>query len=230
MRPQLVEIGATAGSSASLYRWPGSARYGKAVPKTKFYEHGKVDRALRERFVAEVQRITWAYKLAESTINLPGSTSVPEIQVFEIDTKGDDVSDLVLAAIDKAVKTPIIFELWRSGEVRLAAAHKARARPGAYFTTPWVPAESDRTPLPAAISIPSLYSALLTPLAAVSVQAGEDVEAIAERVHAARKLEREITALERKLHSEPQLNRRVELRRTLKTKQATLAGLTSTTP
>jgi hypothetical protein len=213
-----------------LYRWPNSARYGKAVPKTKFYEHAKVNTALRERFVAEVQRVTWAYKLAESTVNLPGSAAVPEIQVFEIEAKGNDVSDEVLTAIDKAVKTPIIFELSRSGEVRLAAAHKATARPGAYFTTPWLPAESDRAPLPTAINIPNLYSALLTPLVPVAAQAGEDVGAIADRVEAARKLKREIAALERKLRNEPQLNRKVELRRTLKTKQATLAGMTSTTP
>ncbi|MDO8363229.1 MAG: DUF4391 domain-containing protein [Actinomycetota bacterium] len=213
-----------------LYRWPNSARYGKAVPKTKFYEHGKVNTSLRERFVAEVQRITWAYKLAENTINLPGSAAVPEIQVFEIVAKGNDVSDVVLAAIDKAVKTPIFFELSRTGGVRLAAAHKATARQGAYFTTAWLPADSDRAPLPTAINIPSLYGALLTPLVPVSTQAGEDVGAIAERVEVARKLEREIAALERKLRNEPQLNRKVELRRILITKQATLAGLTSRTP
>lgn len=226
----MVEPVDTSVISPRLYRWPDSAQYGKAVPKTKFYEHGKVNTALRERFVADVQRITWAYKLAEPTVNLPGSAAVPEIQVFEVEAKGDDVSDMVLAAIDKAVKTPVIFELSRAGRVRMAAAHKATARPGAYFTTPWLPVDSDRAPLPPAIDIPSLYSALLTPLAPVVVQAGDDVGAIAERVEAARKLQREIDALVSKLRSEPQLNRKVELRRTLKTKQAALAGLTKTTP
>lgn len=225
----MVEPVHASANSPRLYRWPDSARYSKAVPKTKFYEHGKVNTALRERFVAEVQRITWAYKLAEPTVNLPGSAAVPEIQVFQVEAKGDDVSDTVLASIDKAVTTPVIFELSRVGEVRMAAAHKAKARPGAYFTTPWLPADSDRAPLPPAINIPSLYSALLTPLVPVSAQAGEDVAAIADRVEAARKLEREIAALVRKLRSEPQLNRKVELRRTLKTKQAALAELTSTT-
>ena len=226
----MVEPVDTSAISPRLYRWPDSARYGKAVPKTKFYEHGKVNTALRERFVAEVQRITWAYKIAEPTVNLPGSAAVPEIQVFEVEAKGDDVSDMVLAAIDKAVKTPVIFELSRVGEVRMAAAHKATARPGAYFTSPWLPVEGDRAPLPPAINIPSLYGALLAPLAPVVVQAGDDVGAIAERVEAARKLQREIAALVSKLRSEPQLNRKVELRRTLKTKQAALAGLTRTTP
>ena len=60
-----------------------------------------------------MRRITWAYKLAESTINLPGSGEVPEIQVFEIEAKDDDVAEGVLAAIDKAVRTPIIFEISR---------------------------------------------------------------------------------------------------------------------
>lgn len=226
----MVEPVEAAPPGPRLYRWPDSARYGKAIPKSKFYEHGKLQAALRERFVVEVQRITWAYKLAENTINLPASTAVPEIQVFEIESKGSDVSDEVLTAIDKAVKTPILFELARGGEVRLAAAHKATARPGAYFTTPWRPAESDRAPLPTAINLPTLYAALLTPLVPVAALAGEDVGAMAERVEAARKLEREIAALERKLRNEPQLNRKVELRRTLKTKQAALLGLTSTTP
>ncbi|MDA2988529.1 MAG: DUF4391 domain-containing protein [Actinomycetota bacterium] len=214
--------------SPCLYQWPDPARYGKVVPKNKFYEQGKVNSVLRERFVAEVQRITWAYKLAESTINLPGSAAVPEIQVFEIEAKGDDVSDVVLATIDKAVKTPIIFELSRSGEVRLAAAHKPTARSGAYFTTPWFPSETLRAPLPTAINIPNLYSVLLRPLVPVVTQVGEDVGTIAERAEVARKLEREIAALERKIRNEPQLNRKVELRRALKIKQAVLTGLMST--
>lgn len=213
----------------ALYHWPDSARFGRVVPKSKFYERGKVTTGARGRFVAEVQRITWGYKLAESTINLAGSTAVPEIQVFEIDAKGDDVSDVVLAAIDKAVKTPIIFEVIREGEVRMAAAHKDRGKPGAFFTTAWQPATADRVPLPAAINLPSLYTALLAPLLPVTVEPGEEATTLVARVETAQKLGREIAALERRIRTEPQLNRKVELRRTLKTKQATLAGLTSPT-
>ena len=83
------------------------------MPKTKFYEHASLGSTVKDRFVSDVRRITWAYKLAESTINLPGSAEVPEIQVFEIEAKGDDVAEGVLAAIDKAVRTPIIFEISR---------------------------------------------------------------------------------------------------------------------
>jgi hypothetical protein len=55
------------------------------------------------------------------------------------------------------------------------------------------------------------------------------VDAIADRAEATRKLERDSATSEHYLRNESQLNRKVELRRTLKTKQTTLVGLTSPT-
>lgn len=213
-----------------LYRWPAAAKFGRSVPKTKFYEHGTVSVALREKFVAEVQRITWAYKIAEATINLPRGADVPEIQVFQVDAKGVDVSEPVLAAIDKAVRTPIIFEILSDDgvhrRIRMTAAHKqlgpGAPKLGAYYTTNWQPEDTERQPLPTAVTLPSLYTALLAPLAPVSARPGEEVSDVAARLEAVRKLERDVASLQRKLRTEPQLNRKVELRRILKTKQAEL--------
>jgi hypothetical protein len=213
-----------------LYRWPAAAKFGRSVPKAKFYEHGTVSTALREKFVAEVQRITWAYKLAEATINLPGGTDVPEIQVFQVDAKGVDVSEPVIATIDKAVRTPIVFEI-SAGEgvdrrIRMTAAHKelgaSAPKLGAYYTTGWQSEDNERQPLPTAITLASLYTALLAPLTPVSARPGEGVSDVAARLEVVRKLEREVASLERKLRTEPQFNRKVELRRALKTKQAEL--------
>ena len=96
-----------------LYRWPEAAKFGRRVPKEKFYEQTTVNTAVREKFISDVQRITWAYKLAEATINLPGTTAVPEVQVFTIDSKATDVGEPILNAIDKAIPFPIIFEITR---------------------------------------------------------------------------------------------------------------------
>jgi uncharacterized protein DUF4391 len=220
-----------------LYRWPQAAKFGRVIPKAKFYEHATVPAVLREKFVAEVQRITWAYKLAETTINLPGTTAVPEIQVFQIDAKGDDVSEPVLTAIDKAVKTPIIFEI-TSGDgperrTRMAVTHKILSsgtpRLGTYYTTEWHPNDVDRRLLPTAINLATLYTALLEPLTPLAVRPGEEVAEVAARLETVRKFERGISALQRKIRTEPQFNRKVELRRALKAKQAMLVELMSPT-
>ena len=212
-----------------LYRWPESARFDRPIAKNKLYEQGTVSSAVRERFITEVEKITWAYKLAEDTINLPSSASVPEIQVLVIEAKGEDVNSSVLIAIDKAIKQPIIFEITGVNGTRMAATPKqvglGALRLGAYYSTGWMGDDATRTPLPIVINLPNLYVALLEPLTPVSARPGEDVSDVAARLDAVRRLEREVASLERKLRTEPQLNRKIELRRELQDRQAALASL-----
>lgn len=211
-----------------LYRWPDAARFGKTIAKTKFYEQGTVSPAVRARFVAEVGGITWAYKLAEATINLPGSSEVPEVQVLRITARAADVDDAVLAAIDKAIKQPVIFEIAAALGTRMTATLKAGGSGPRYFSTQWCQ-ERERVPLPPSITLSHLYAALLQPLLPIRIRGSERLSDVADRLAACSRIEREIATLERKLRSEPQLNRKVELRRTLVTQRARLADLTDPT-
>lgn len=214
-----------------LYRWPDSACVDTRVPKERFYERGTLSAGLKDRFVSQVARITWAYKLSSATINVPGTDDVPEIDVFRIVTTNGDLADGVLAAIDKAIPRPLIFEVTRPvaeigsghGTIRMTAAHKqggpSAAKLSDYFTTGWLPADHDRTELPAAINLAALYAELIEPLTPLEARPGEDLSVVAERLAAIKKLDREIAALERRLRTEPQLNRKVEIRRELKATQ-----------
>lgn len=217
-----------------LFRWPANAAFGRTVPKTKFYEHGNARTALREKFVDDVQRVTWAYKLADDTIRLRGTTAVPEIQVFTVETKGADVSDDVLTAIDRTVHFPIIFEVASGDRVRTVAAQKSlngkTPTISAYFTTGWQAVNAPRRPLPTALDLPGLYEALLTALLPVETRVGESVSEATDRLDCTRKLQREITAMEKKLRTEPQLNRKIELRRQIKERTAVLTELTDPVP
>lgn len=221
-------------SEATLYSWPAAAKFGRVVPKTKFYEHAKVSAAVRKKFVTDVGRITWAYKLADSTIQLRGDAAVPEIQVFVIDAKESDVSDDVLLAIDRAVQFPIFFEINRgTGEAvrtRMVAAHKqpigARQRVSVYFSTDWLSTQGPRAPLPPALDLSNLYAAVLAPLIPIATRPGERLSDATERLDQVHQLERVIAALEKRLRTEPQFNRKVELRRQLRDETATLQALT----
>ena len=217
-----------------LFRWPPSAAFGRTVPKAKFYEHGSVRTALREKFVDDIQRISWAYKLADDTIRLRGTTMVPEIQVFTVETKGEDVSDDVLTAIDKFVHFPIIFEVSSGERVRTVGAQKTLGgnspKIGAYHSTEWQPADAERRPLPTAVDLPRLYDAILTALLPVAARAGESMSDVTDRLDRVRKLQREIAALERQLRAEPQLNRKIEHRRQIKERTAVLVELTDPVP
>ncbi len=224
----------TAETTPVLYRWPANALFGRTIPKAKFYEHGNVRTALREKFVDDVQRITWAYKLADDTIHLRGTTTVPEIQIFTVETKGEDVSDDVLTAIDRSVHFPIVFEVASKDRLRMVAAQKALdgkvPKIGPYFTTDWQPSEAPRRPLPTALNLPGLYEMILMSLLPVRARIGETVSQATERLGRARKLEREIAALDKKRRTEPQLNRKIELRKQIRDRTAMLNELTDRSP
>lgn len=225
-----------------LYRWPEEARVagtGRAVPKTKFYEHANVPASLKAKFVDEVQRINWKFKLSTDTIALRSNSEVPEIQVFSIEAKDRDLSPAVLAAIDKAVPKPILFELARQSgddqEIRMIAAYKPAGRPNPkpseYHSTDWLPAGHERAPLPPALDLPGLYDQVISTLLTIPPREGESIEAALVRTATIRRLEKEATILEKKMRTESQFNRKVELRRDLKAKQSELASLSApTTP
>ncbi|CCM64353.1 DUF4391 domain-containing protein [Candidatus Microthrix parvicella] len=219
-------------TDAKLFQWPSRARYGRVVPKNKFYEQG-VSPKVRGRFVSEVNRIRWAYKLAEETIQLSGNDSVPEIQVFEIETRCDDVSDDVLQALDTAVPYPVIIEISRRNrdqpQTRMTACYKdlGKTKPNlsGYFTSGWIAEPAERVPLPAALDLQSLFTGLVLPILPFPARHGESLSEATDRLDQAHKLQREISGLERKLRNEVQFNRKVQLRRQLHAQTAALNEL-----
>lgn len=216
--------------TAALYRWPHRGRVDRNIPKERLYAEAGASARLKQHFVDDVQRIRWGYKIGEESVRLAPVEPISEFQVFEVELKGADLADAVLKAIDAAIPSPIIFELIRpTGEVQVAAARKKPGLRGprlsAYFRGAWQSAEIKRRDLPPALNLQGLYEAILTSLLAVTGRPGEELSEAIDRMARATQLEREIGIMTRRLRTEPQLNRKIELRRELKARQAELEGL-----
>src|SRR5688572_20890667 len=110
--------------SVGLFAYPKQAAFGRNLPKSKIYEHTQLTKTMRNKFVRQIEKIVWEYKLAPETINLPSKKSAPEIEVFTITLKTRDVSIEVLRAIDKAIALPIIYEIVFGERIKVAAAFK----------------------------------------------------------------------------------------------------------
>ena len=170
----------------TLFAWPKTAAFDRVVPKSKIYEHGAVSSALKERFVQQVEQITWAYKLAPETVNLPANKAVTEIQVFRITLKGAELDKDVLKAIDRSVPFPLIFELIQNGRIKVVAAYKRPSHTqkgnvdgsrwvlASYFESGWQPEHTIRQPLPVALDMSSLYEQLLGPLVQCATSYGKE--------------------------------------------------------
>ena len=115
-----------------LIRWPEAARVDRVIPKERLYSAANAGTALKQRFVDEVQRARWAYKLGEESLRLAPGMFVTEIQVVVVDLKGPNLDNSVLAGIDRAIPSHIVFELRREDglwvEQAMAAAHTFAGR------------------------------------------------------------------------------------------------------
>src|SRR6218665_1909786 len=113
--------------SSSFISYPKQAVVGRPLPKSKIYQHSRVNQKLKDLFVDQVEQIIWQYKLAPETINLPTKPGVLEIQVFAIQLKTPTLHSDVLRCIDGAIPHPIIFELSFDGNAQTIAAYKRQS-------------------------------------------------------------------------------------------------------
>lgn len=221
----------------ALFAYPKNAAFGRMVSKEAIYRHSTLSGKVKELFVRQVERITWQYKLAPETINLPATPAVPEIQVFSIQLRQEECAPEILATIDRAVQFPLLFEVCYQNRVRGVAAWKrladlpsTGATPGkwiisSHFSGPWIAQDTPRTALPHALNLEALHAALLAPLLPLAARPGEGLAEQIARIEAAKKLQLEIDRYEKKLRQERQYNKKITINQELRAVQARLSSL-----
>jgi len=221
---------------SALFAYPKQAEFGRVLPKNKIYEHSGANTRLKDLFVEQVDQIVWRYKLAPETINLAAKPGVPEIQVFAIQLKTSELHRDVLRCIDGAVQFPIIFELTQSqgaeARTQVVAAYKRPSEVGAtnwvcsdYFESGWMPATSERAPLPLALDLGGLYELLLHRLVPIAPRTQEPLRNLIARTEAVMTKAKEVAKTEASLAKEKQFNRKVEINSNLRQLRAELEQL-----
>lgn len=216
-----------------MFIYPAKAAFNRVLPKTKIYANAKPTKSIKDKFVSQISEIVWKYKLSPDTTNLSARDGFTEIQIFEIDLKEPELGTDVLAVIDKAIPYPIFFQLRYDDQVKGVAAFKRPAEDGSgtwvieeYFETGWTNATSPATPLPVALDLKALYEQMLLTYIDLPPCNGETFASLVERVRQIRKYRRELKALEAKMNSEKQFNRKVELNAKVRSLQSQLTALT----
>lgn len=201
-----------------MFLYPSKALFNRPVPKTKIYAHAKPRKSVKEKFVAQVSEIIWKYKLSPETTNLPARDGYGEIQVFEIVLRLEELGQDVLTAIDRAIPYPIIFHLRYQDRVKSVAAYKRPVQDASegwviedYIETVWWDAATKALPLPAALDLKSLYEQIMKTYIDLPARPGESLGSLVERVRLIRQYQRELRALETKMNSEKQFNRKVDM-------------------
>ena len=184
---------------------PKSTEINKFVAKTNFYKRANITPKIHDFIEQQVDRITWANKVAPTTMNI-SSGDVVEFQVFHIQLKTPDLDNVVPIFIQKSVPYPILFVISGARGVRVIAVTKNADSKPVIIATDW------KTSLSLELkgnSTDSLYKNYLLQLSPSFAAVGGDTEKHSE----ATRIKRGIDALSAKIKRETQVNKRQELAR-----------------
>jgi hypothetical protein len=200
-----------------LFNLPKKAFVNRFIPKSKFFEKAQVNSKLQQEFADTITRITWTYKLAESTINTSGTKNVEELQIFNMELKEKVIPKNVLKVIDKAIPFAILytFEFENNFAYGITIKENAEQR---YFFSDWnEELIFDFT----GNTIEHIYQKIIELFIYNKTGLGtknqnfEDVVANEKQLAI---LEKEISSLQKKVQTEKQFNKQVAFNKALKSK------------
>lgn len=215
-----------------MFGFPVSTEFNKRIPKQKFYENIEISPAVKRIFVEQIHIIYWRNKLAAATLNLAAGDAVTEIEIFEVKLNTPQLDEAVLRQIDKAIPYHILFVLTYEGKAQAWIGYKEATSGGntfkvnRYYHTEWMP-ENELQFSVDGLNMDAVYESLVRQIAGERLQAlsHESLKESVGRDEERRRLEKQIAALENKLHKEKQLNRKMELNAELKRLKKELAEI-----
>lgn len=222
---------------SAMFNLPISTVYGKRIPKQRFYDSISVSPQLKRSFIEQVSAIIWTNKIAPSTLNIAPGSVVDEIEVFEVRLYQPSLDRAVLEAIDSGIPYHILFILTCGGEAQawicykeVMKGSKTGFKLSAYYHTAWMDQESLSISLDG-ISVDAVYERLVRQVAGDALELPGDVQEeipLQQRIvrsEQREKLKKQIASLEKRVNTEKQYNRRVEMNMDLKVLKNRLEGL-----
>lgn len=194
------------------FKLPRAAFVNKFIAKNKFYEKSALSAKLQKEFVDKIQKITWKYKLAESTVGITKTGKVTEIQIFEIELKEQVIPKNVLKVIDKAIPYQILYRFIYKGNEAYGITLKENNNAESYYFSDW---NEDKNFDFTDIDLEKVYQKLVKAFIRNEVQNKSSFNDIIDTDNKIKTLENDISVLENRMAKEKQFNRKVEINKVL---------------
>ncbi|HRX66700.1 DUF4391 domain-containing protein [Mesotoga sp.] len=204
--------------------FPPSTVFNKWVPKKKFYENLSISSRIEKQFVTEIESVYWTHKLSPETLNVSPGTRVTEIEVFEVNLKEQQVSDNLIATIDREIPYHLVFVLRYEGRAQLMISYKEESKSredkfkvDSYYRTDWIDYEKLTLRIEG-LDLDRIYENFISQIAGddLNLEKAEDIRDAVMIAKERDRLETYITKLEAKIRKEKQFNFQLELNQELR--------------
>lgn len=204
----------------AAYTLPKVALIDRFLPKSTIYQQAWMNYATRNEFSKYIQKITWKYKLAESTIRIKKWTKTEEIQIFEVILKEKILSKKIFKIIDKIIPYPILYECKYNDQIAYLISYDKEL----YATDRDQDIEFNLS----LENLDSVYKNIVSKfMTDESIETEQWFEELIDWKHKKEALEKEIEKLKTKIKKEIQMKDKVPLNMELQKKKTELEKLLS---
>lgn len=207
-----------------MMNFPKTTAFNRRIPKQKFYSNLSVSPQMKRIFVEQIATINWANKLAPTTLNVKNGEKVTEIEVFHLMLNQKSLDERVLQLIDKEIPYHILFVLEYEGQIQIWIGYKEESQTRSetfkvnrYYQTDWMTKDKIHFEIDG-LNMDALYEGFIKQIAGdnLTINTNESVGIAILRSEEKEKLEKQISAIQKKLYREKQFNRQVQQNAELK--------------
>lgn len=183
---------------------PKSTELSKQLPKTAIYRKFNMSNAEKEKFDADISRLSIVAEISPQTLSITVGETVQSVYVLLVSLKKKDFSDNTIIKVTKLINQNMLLVLECEGESKLAIYHTK------LIQSEWKPTDELQLSLNG-LNLDEIWESIVVQVGEIAVEDGKtlDEQIIVNEQRA--KLQKEIERLEKLARKETQPKKKFEL-------------------
>lgn len=183
---------------------PKSTEMNKLLPKKAIYTKFQMNTAAKDRFDADIARITIVAEISPNTTSIAAGKDVQSVYVLLVSLKQRDFAPNTIAQLSKLIDQNMLLVLEFEGERKLAIYHSK------LIQTDWMNADTCAVELKG-LDLDAVWENLIVQVGGITIQQGNTLDEQIAVDEQRAKLEKEIARLEKLARAEKQPKKKFEL-------------------
>lgn len=183
---------------------PKSTEIKKIIPKNALFAKFNMNTAAKEKFDADIRRITLVGEVSKNTVAISQGETVASFFVLLVSLKQEKYDEKNIILLSKLIEQNMLLVLEYENKSKLAVYHTK------LLTSEWKPTEEYNLTL-TGLDLDTVWQNIVVQIGQVEIEQGNTLDEQIAQDEQRLKLEKEIAKLEKKARAEKQPKKKFEL-------------------
>lgn len=197
--------------------FPKSTELSKQLPKKAIYEKFNMNAAAKNKFDYDIKKILIVNEVSPLTTNIVKGENISSFYVLLVTLKKQSFDEKNIAMISKMIKQNMLFVLEYDGVACLAIYHTK------LINTKWQPINDLKISIKG-LNFDAVWENIIVQIGGINIEQGNSLDEQIQVDDKRKKLNKQITSLEKLARTEKQPRRKFEIFNQIKILQSELEG------